>query len=477
MKKYRIIIISFLLVFYACQKEEFIKQENTLFQGEIFSKEEINKKILDIFIEKGKVDWSDLNEEELWSAVKLSENNLITVLLNFESNNDAEKKEIIDFIVTSEKKPIKDVVFEINDNLKYLTVKILKKETFLELMKMEKVEFIEPEYSMYTEEEYASFETEPIRKLSDIKFLQKTPYLKGVFNSHNISYAWEEGLSGEKVKIAIIDNGMVREDKLFGENGDPNGDNSHSRTFEKTGTYKRKWWKSNAKYDGNWAIKKNSTYRHGTNMATIAAGPSGKSTTGIAYNADLISVRSSNYVFIDWPPNKKGVIKAFEYLSTVSSVKIISMSQGGIIGSRAMSRAIDKCHQKGKLIFCAAGTFPKIGNLIGDWLTCFPARYKNTYSVTGVTNSENLNNADWCRSCFGVADFVVEFWGHKGSSSESTSSTAGMAALIWSENPSLTGAAVINKMISGADNQYKSYPFGYGRVDMAKIYPEKLKEQ
>jgi subtilisin family serine protease len=220
-------------------------------------------------------------------------------------------------------------------------------------------------------------------------------------------------------------------------------------------------------------------------MTKAIGNPPGGS-AGVAYNADLFFVRSTGApltILIDAPSeNTVGVRKSLEYLATRSDVKIISMSQGGVVSWWGVKRAVRMCNDSGKLIFFAGGTFIA-GESLSDLIfgspssfTLFPARlsfdsneddFEFVFSVTGIESTNNIAEASWCPECFGRADFVVEF-SNGGSSSHSTSHTAGMAALIWSDNVNQTREQVLAKMIAASDRSTanRSPDFGYGRVNM-----------
>ena len=206
----------------------------------------------------------------------------------------------------------------------------------------------------------------------------------------------------------------------------------------------------------------------------------------MAYDADLYYVRSTGLpatVWIDAPTeNNVGVRRAFEHLANRSDVKIISMSQGGVITWAGIRNAVRLCNDNGKMIFMAGGTFVA-GELLSDVLfgdpgnfTLFPANlsfndaqnnFPYVFSATGIENTTNIEDGSWCFQCFGRADFVVEF-DSGGSSSEATATTAGMAALIWANDPQLTRNDVLTKMANAADRGLNNpHPdFGYGRVNM-----------
>jgi hypothetical protein len=107
-------------------------------------KTEINSKIFQIIKEKGGFEWTDFTDEEAWQAFLYSDN-LVFVVWNFDSEDETIKDRIIDFIVSSEGKS-KEVILEVNTNLKVITAKIEKKETFIGLRNMTEGQVVESGY-------------------------------------------------------------------------------------------------------------------------------------------------------------------------------------------------------------------------------------------------------------------------------------------------------------------------------------------
>jgi hypothetical protein len=214
-------------------------------------------------------------------------------------------------------------------------------------------------------------------------------------------------------------------------------------------------------------------------MAKVAAGPMGSrgktgGFTGIAYAANVRSVRSSHTVWIGSSNSTLATARAYDYLSNRDDVHIISMSLGRILTSSMLARAIKKCTSRGKLVFTAAGTL-----LNNRWVTnalltavkrnrastLFPARMSETIACTGILK----NTQDWCDSCHGEADFVTEFRTDdvNQSSSYSTATTAGIAGLIWGENPNKSADQVLQEMKNISDNKNRKIGWrGHGRLHL-----------
>ncbi|MFK7970895.1 MAG: S8/S53 family peptidase, partial [Bacteroidia bacterium] len=231
---------------------------------------------------------------------------------------------------------------------------------------------------------------------------------------------------------------------------------------------------------------------HGTLMAGCAAAPrNGYSTVGVAYKANLVAVRGADDVFLNSTQERKGVFESFVYLGNRSDVKIISMSMGyPWFWVQTLADGVNFAYGKQKLIFCAAGTSTGLTNWTG---TIFPARMSNkVYAVTGVKDVWPTIKKR-CKVCHagGHVDFVVPMQKDKnrygfstdcektnslmmegnsparvGGSSIATATMAGITALVWAKNPSMSRTSVVNILKNAADYYPNDHPdFGWGVVN------------
>jgi subtilisin family serine protease len=283
---------------------------------------------------------------------------------------------------------------------------------------------------------------------------------------HNISGAWAANATGQGVKVMIIDSGVSPSQENLGSAF--NQGQSSGRTIEKLVTI------PGGTIDDNCG--------HGTKMAGVLAAPRGTdgNTTGIAYNASLITVHAANDVFLSGSDEIKGVSDAFTLAGNRSDVKIVSMSMGTIFSNSQVSDAIRYANNKGKLLFCAAGTsFDWSAGWVG---VIFPANMSEVMAVTGIRD----NLSERCGSCHvgSQVDFTVVMEKASndrtvlslaasgdgpstvGGSSAATASCAGIAALVWSKFPSYTKDQVIDKMARAASYYpNRNSSFGWGRVN------------
>lgn len=465
-----------LLLMTSCmKKEEFPQPQDQIETPASMSREQLNQAIFDILREKKEFRWNDLNDDQLTSAFLMSEQ-VITVAWDENSSSDTERRLIIDFIYQSEgKSPNEEgVILEIDNDLNLLHSKIDKVETLIGLRHLKETVALDVYYEIFTEDEIEQAISDS-RAYSSGSFKTTNGSYSPITN-HQVPAAWNAGLSGAGFEIGVIDNGPNNIDPIWGPNGNPHQSNPQpDRSVTKTGRYKTPWWAWWKSYDGSY--NNNISVQHGSLMLDIIGKPlMADSSRGVAYRADIRSVRGAWLAWIDLPANVVGVTRSFNYLAERSNVKVISMSMGGLVHWTSIERAIKRCHDNGKLVITSGGTLPGIeldliAQIFGfSWreFTVYPARSQYTTSATGIATTNDLNNAYWCPNCHGQTDFVVEF-DERGSSSESAAMTAGMAALMWAREPHLNRSDILGKMKAAADrptSNSRHNNFGHGRINM-----------
>jgi subtilisin family serine protease len=219
-------------------------------------------------------------------------------------------------------------------------------------------------------------------------------------------------------------------------------------------------------------------------MSSVAAAPRNDNglPVGVAYNSNLIVYRAASNVVLDGYHEQNGVKNAFTALANNTSVKIISMSMGHIFSSGKIEDGVKYAYSRGKLIFCAGGTSTSFTNFVG---VIFPAWMAETVAVTGVKEGTSNQKCDVCHSG-GKIEFTVQMQraasgntvpvtsyynnqnDYVGGSSVATATTAGIAALVWSKNPTWTRDQVLNKMRQSATYfPNRNADYGYGNVNAA----------
>ena len=140
-------------------------------------------------------------------------------------------------------------------------------------------------------------------------------------------------------------------------------------------------------------------------MAGTIAAPrtSNHSPVGVAYNANLVSVRGTGDVVINGGKEKTGVADALVLLGDRTDVRIISMSIGDVFTNSKVADAVRYAYGKGKLIFSAAGTSTSFTNWYG---VIFPATMAETVAVTGIKEGGGYARCDVCHSGDKV-DFTI----------------------------------------------------------------------
>jgi hypothetical protein len=297
------------------------------------------------------------------------------------------------------------------------------------------------------------------------------------YTYHNIPSAWGKS-SGTGRRVMIIDTGLSPDQSLFSTLF--NSGLSAGRTIERRVTLRKPGFLGFGYGDVETSTA--DACGHGTSMAGACASPRNASggMVGVAYNVNLMTVRAAVDVMIDESRETKGVADAFVLAGNTASVNIVSMSMGRITSASSITDGVNYAFNKGKLIFCAAGTsFSFTGSF---WGVIFPAWLSNVNAVTGI--KDNLTTR--CDACHqgNEVDFVVVMEiasnGRKplstaqsglapstvGGSSVATATTAGIAALVWARNPTLTRDQVRAKL-EQSSNYYPSRNsnFGWGRIN------------
>lgn len=235
---------------------------------------------------------------------------------------------------------------------------------------------------------------------------------------------------------------------------------------------------------------------HGTRMAGVIGAPSRcqGSLRGVAYECNIDSYRSVNDVYILGFQEKVGVAAALLALGDDNDARIISMSIGTKMNVNVIRDAIIYATNRGKLIFCAAGTSSGVSNFTG---VVFPARLPQTIAVTGIKESadgyyNSTDDFEECHNCHkgSRVDFVVvmqrDFNNARTSasltrgidfsddtpvstngSSVATATMAGIATLVWGADPNLTRIQVLNILRNASTFPIRpsNFKFGHGKIN------------
>lgn len=234
---------------------------------------------------------------------------------------------------------------------------------------------------------------------------------------------------------------------------------------------------------------------HGTQMAGVIAGPKRNSAVrGVAYESNLVSIRSNKDVLLLTWPEKNNLRQALKKIrksqSGTGGTKVVSMSLGYLFYSGMVAFELKKVDKKGILMFAAIGTssFPQFLRK----KQIYPAKSKRVSGVTGVYSGYPGVKKECDRCHFGnKVDFVVPMQlpnpdgdgsilthtlmnsGYEpakvGGSSIATATMAGVAAMVWAlpENHNKDDEEIRDILIAASSHpNNKHSKFGYGVVDV-----------
>lgn len=500
MKKnyFKLWFVAVLLVTISCSREdEMIAIPETPTAGEMLkdplTTQQINTAIDESIRTKGYFNWGEATDHLLWSAIFRGGN---SVSLGYGATaNDFDKskvagaasleRELLKTLTSAENLAPEKILIRSDAYLTTMDVMVVQPETVRILRHTTGIRYIEPaNYRYYDQQAMANkssssgssgcgFESAALNA-ADYTTVAPNAKVPWSFYKHNIPAAWSYA-TGAGITIGIVDSGVSPEQNLLGSGF--NTGQSSGRSIQKYGTYVDSVWPWSSTTDGP-----NDQCGHGTSMASVAAAPRNNSglAVGVAYNANLVTYRAAANVVLEGYHEQNGVKDAFTALGNRSDVKIISMSMGHIFSVGKIEDGIKYAYSKGKLIFCAGGTSTSFTNFVG---VIFPASMAEAVAVTGIKDSSTYQECDVChkgakidftvvmeKTATGSNTPVLGYYNNEskyvGGSSVATATTAGIAALVWSKNPSWTRAQVVTKMKQSASlYPNKNADFGYGSVN------------
>ncbi|WP_223606749.1 S8 family serine peptidase [Chryseobacterium sp. OSA05B] len=494
MRKSVFYLLALFFVMNSCTRDE-LQNENPKIeniQKDPLTGKQINAEINSSIKNTGTFNWKNASDHLLWSAI-FRGNRMVSIGFgsskdDFDRSLSTDSKtmeaEVLDVIKKYENVSQERFLLASDQYLNQIDVIVEKEETITALRKMKTIRYVEPGDYHYFEIENGlnpnakssgsssgcGFES---TALSAADYTTTTPNAKvpWAFTQHNIPNAWSYS-TGAGVTIGLIDTGVSPEQTLLGSSFNTGA--SSGRTINKFGSY----------VNGSTTDGPTDQCGHGTKMASVMAAPKNNVglPVGVAYNANLITYRAASNVVLETSSEQNGVKTAFTDLANNTSVKIISMSMGHIFSVGKIEDGVKYAYSKGKLIFCAGGTSTSFTNFVG---VIFPASMSETQAVTGVKEGTSNQKCDVCHSGSQI-DFtfqmerangntvpVLSYYNNQsdyvGGSSVATAATAGIAALVWSKNPSWTRDQVLNKMRQSATY----YPtvnssYGYGNINVLK---------
>ncbi len=265
--------------------------------------------------------------------------------------------------------------------------------------------------------------------------------------------AWDIETGSEKMVVAVIDTGIDFNhpdliDNLWTNemeaNGKPGVDDDNNGVIDDIHGY-------NAISGDGTAMDDQG---HGSHVSgTIGAkGNDGKGIVGINWNTRLMAVK-----FLDssGSGSLEGALKAIDY-ATKMGAKVMSNSWGGGGFSQTLFDVIQKSNDAGALFIAAAGN----DGSNNDDIPTYPASYEipNIISVAAIDNGGmKADFSNYGKRTVHVAAPGVKIYSSTGGHYDSWSGTSmatphvsGIAALVWSHEPSLTAAELKQRLLQTA---------------------------
>lgn len=375
------------------------------------------------------------------------------------------------------------VAFASPEGMPQLTLRLTTVESVDVLRESEHSRYLEPmgydpEKSQLSPRSDSGCGVDPDYGLPSGDYAVVSPGVKVPWNYsvHGVQEAWTAS-QGAGVGIQIIDTGSSEDQENVGSQFA--GGQSTGRQLRRLSTlYSGSWWwrRLDSPNDG---------CGHGTQMSGLATGPRGSdgNAVGVAYRANLTIVRAVEDVVITSSNESAGVRDALVMAGNDPGVRIVSMSIGTPFNNGTVADGIYYAHNRGKLIFAAAGTSLTWTSWYG---VIFPASMSQTVAVTGVKEGLPFERCSTCHDGSEV-DFVIHMARrydadrtsltlapsgdqptYVGGSSAATATTAGVAALVWSKSPQMSRDAVVERL----RNTASLYPsrdrnFGWGAINAA----------
>jgi serine protease len=489
-------ILGFGFLLFGCSKEADVKKSETL----LLSKSEIYDHIVGELQSKQKAfDWNTASDALIFSAGLQSDGifsigyqpagfqNMKEKIHEIDLNSSdfvgvRKKLEnlILEYEKTAKTEAGIDIIAPADKKFPQIYAIIKNKDLITKLRSMPEVRFVEPlGYSLDPEattrsSSGCSGNPDPNINTADYTVLNPTSKQAWNFTTHNIPSAWAQG-KGAGVTICIIDTGAGDSQDNLGSQFASG--NSTGRTITKLSTLYSGalWWAS--------LDPPHDQCGHGTSMAGLAAAPwsNDGNAVGAAYKANLLTIRAVEDVLINTSNERNGVRDALYVAGNNTGVKVISMSIGSPLSSSTVADGIYYAYNKNKMIFAAAGTSFSWTTWFG---VIFPAWMPEVNAVTGVKEGtanvkctvchdgpevdftvvmERSANSDRNSIALALTSDVPKYIG---GSSCATATTAGVAAMIWSKNPSATRTQVFNAL----KNSSQFYPninsnLGWGRIN------------
>ena len=348
-------------------------------------------------------------------------------------------------------------VERVDPTLPQVTIRVTGEATLDEVQAEKYVDYIEP---LYQDDELAEFPGCAGDPLNALRQVHTRPgdVVPRSYKPQGILDAWADGATGHGITVAVLDTGVERDQGQVTPRQFTDG-MSGGRWVKNLGT---RVLGSGSPY---------SNCAHGTRVAGLIAAPrDGKSTVGIAWRANLVTVNVTPYVVFTPFIDTDNIISGIR-IALANGARIINMSFGSPFYDYALADAINYYYYyqgaipsqpcKERICFTIRPLFvAAIGSIVclkrifpGSWLP------NEVISAAGVANDgHTISKA----SCGGAAiggivgsDDSVPVPGATpvetfGASSAGTATISGILALIWSKHPNWTRDHVRQALFASA---------------------------
>ena len=459
-------------------------------EGTPYSKQKVDDYVKEMYTANGDFRWENADFKMLWSALQYGDQTLAigyqpadyvgleNAIYGIRIHQGAWKEVhdgLIEFIQSELAKSgleseWRSILVEDDAVLPIITIKLTDRRVLTALRNLKNVRYLEPlDYAhgdMASEERSTSGCSVSTYALNTADYTTTTPnaVLPWNFGLMNIPAAWNSA-QGQGITIGVIDAGLNSSQALLGSEFN-NGASNIGRTVTTDYTF------------GSSAY---STCSHGTAMSGLAVGARNNlgATTGVAYKSNLHFIRGCEDVVLDRSVERTGLKNALVKMGNRADVKVISMSIGTPFYSSVIEDGVNYAWGAGKMMMAAAGTSY---SWTSWWGVVYPAALSRCVAITGV--KENFGT---CASCHdgSQVDFTVTMerssnssrntlslntsgYAAKyiGGSSCATAMASGIAAMVWSVNPSRTREQVYQNLLT--TSQYYPNPNGsrgYGNLN------------
>jgi subtilisin family serine protease len=198
--------------------------------------------------------------------------------------------------------------------------------------------------------------------------------------------------------------------------------------------------------------KPDDDFGHGTHVAGIVAavGDNTLGASGVAFGCKIAAIR---VLGVDGTGTTWSTVQAIDW-AVEKGCKVLNMSLGSPDASPLEAEAIARATAAGSLVVAAAGNEAADGNYLE-----YPACYPGVLSVAAVDRDEKRATFSNYNSWVGVAAPGVDIfstiptkmsptspYGFLSGTSMASPMAAGAAALLYSQNPRLTPAQVVDRL-------------------------------